>query len=450
MEGGGAGQGGTERLKQAALEIFRAALRAVDPAEVVRRSVHVEGEILWARGVPFDLSQQSKIYVVGAGKAGAPMAAALEEILGDRISAGLVSVKGGYLGGTRRIELKEAGHPVPDEAGFRAAKAVLELAARAGEEDLVIVLLSGGGSALLPFPAGGVTLAEKQELTQLLLSSGANIREINAVRKHLSRVKGGRLAQAAFPARLLALILSDVVGDPVDAIASGPTAPDPTTFADALAVLEKYRLRNKVPTSILEHLQTGLEGLLPETPKPDDPLFRRVTNLVVGSNLSALLAARDRAEELGFHALILSSSIEGEAREVAKVHGAIAREVRRTGNPLPPPACVISGGETAVTVRGKGLGGRNQEFVLAAALEVEGLPQTVIFSAGTDGTDGPTAAAGAVADGETVQRARALNLAPAEFLADNNSYGFFERLQDLVITGPTNTNVMDLQLVLVG
>jgi len=444
------GRGDTEKLKQAALEIFRAALRAVDPAEVVRRSVDVEGEMLWAKGVPFDLSQRSKIYVVGAGKAGAPMAAALEEILGDRISAGLVSVKEGYLGETKRIELKEAGHPVPDEAGLRAAKAILELAAGAGGEDLVIVLLSGGGSALLPCPAEGVTLAEKQELTQLLLSSGANIREINAVRKHLSRIKGGRLAQATFPARLLALILSDVVGDPVDAIASGPTAPDPTTFADALAVLEKYRLRNKVPASILKHLQTGLEGLLPETPKLDDPLFQQVTNLVIGSNLSALLAAKERAEGLGFHALILSSSIEGEAREVAKVHGAIAREVRRTGNPIPPPACVISGGETAVTVRGKGLGGRNQEFVLAAALEIEGLPKTVIFSAGTDGTDGPTAAAGAVADGETVQRARALDLAPAEFLADNNSYGFFERLQDLVVTGPTNTNVMDLQLILVG
>lgn len=438
------------KLREAALEIFRAALKAVDPAEAVRGHVRVEAGILRAGARAFELSKIRRIFVVGAGKACAPMAAALEETLGDRISEGLLVTKYGHLGPTRRVKLLEAGHPVPDEGGLKAAKAILDLLKEAGEEDLVIVLLSGGGSALLPLPVEGVTLAEKQRLTELLLACGATIKEINAVRKHLSQIKGGRLAQSAFPAPLLALILSDVVGDPLDAIASGPTAPDPTTFAEAWSILERYRLLEEVPASIIRHLQAGLKGEVSETPKADDPLFERVTNVIVGSNLLALLAARSRAKELGFTPLILSSSIEGETREVAKVHGAIAREVRATGHPIPPPACLISGGETTVTIKGKGLGGRNQEFVLAAAMEIQGLSNVVVLSCGTDGTDGPTEAAGAVADGESCQRAEALGLAPARFLDDNDSYYFFQALGDLVITGPTNTNVMDIRLILVG
>lgn len=439
-----------EELKAKALEIFQAALQAVDPALAIRHYVRLDGNLLLAGGVSFDLSKIGRVYVVGAGKASAPMAAALEEILQDRISSGLVSVKYGYIANMKRVKLVEAGHPIPDQAGLEAAGAILDLVREAQEDDLVIVLISGGGSALLPLPVEGVSLEEKQELTRLLLSSGATIREINAVRKHLSRIKGGQLAKAAFPAKTLTLILSDIVGDPLEAIASGPTVPDPTTFAEALAVIEKYGIHDKAPASILHHLERGRRGEAPETPKPDDPAFQRVVNLIVGSNIQALLAARAKAEELGFHTLILSSSIEGEAREVAKVHGAIAREVRRTGNPLPPPACLLSGGETTVTVKGKGVGGRNQEFVLAAAIEIEGLLSTIIFSAGTDGSDGPTDAAGAIASGETVQRARALGLDPFYYLEENDSYCFFQQLGDLIITGPTNTNVMDLRLILVG
>lgn len=439
-----------EELRAKALEIFQAALKAVDPAEAIRRHVHLEGEVLWAGQVPFPLSEVRRIYVVGAGKASASMAAALEGILEDRISAGLVSVKYGHVADIKRVKLVEAGHPIPDGAGLEAARAILDLVREARKDDLVIALISGGGSALLPFPVEGVSLEEKQKLTRLLLSCGATIREINAVRKHLSRIKGGQLARTAFPAKTLALILSDIVGDPLDAIASGPTVPDPTTFVEAWAIIEKYGLYGKAPASILGHLRRGLQGWLSETPKPDDPAFQRVVNLIVGSNIQALLAAKAEAEALGFHALILSSSIEGEAKEVAKVHGAIAREVRRTGNPFPPPACLLSGGETTVTVKGRGVGGRNQEFVLAAAIEIEGLPSTIIFSAGTDGSDGPTDAAGAVASGETIPRARALGLDPFRYLEENDSYRFFQQLGDLIITGPTNTNVMDLRLILVG
>jgi len=439
-----------QELRRTALDIFGAALKAVDPAEAIRRHVHREGSFLKAGSSTFDLSQIRNIFVVGAGKASAPMGAALEEILQDRITEGLLVTKYGHLGPVRRIRLLEAGHPVPDEAGLQAARAILDLVERAGEGDLVIVLISGGGSALLPSPVEGVTLEEKQKLTGLLLACGATIKEINAVRKHLSRIKGGRLAQVAFPAKVLALILSDVVGDPLDAIASGPTAPDPTTFTTAFEILRSYRLLDQVPSSILKHLEAGLEGRIAETPKANDPLFEGVANVIVGSNLLALLAAKARAEELGLRTLILSSSIEGETREVAKVHGAIAREVRSTGHPIPPPACLVSGGETTVTLKGRGKGGRNQEFVLAAALEIEGLSKVVVLSCGTDGTDGPTDAAGALADGETLARAKALGLDPTRFLGENDSYHFFQALGDLVITGPTNTNVMDIRLILVG
>lgn len=439
-----------KELRKAAFEIFGAALKAVDPAEAIRRHVRLEGALLKAGAYTFDLSQVRRIFVVGAGKASAPMVAALEDILHDRIVEGLLVTKYGHLGPARRIRLLEAGHPVPDEAGIQAARAILDLVERAEEGDLVIVLISGGGSALLPSPVEGVTLEEKQKLTELLLACGATIKEMNAVRKHLSRMKGGRLAQAAHPAKVLALILSDVVGDPLDAIASGPTAPDLTTFANAFEILKRYGLLEQVPASIRRHLRAGLEGKVLETPKADDPLFEGVANVIVGSNRLALLAAKARAEEIGFRTLILSSSIEGETKEVAKVHGAIAREVRSTGHPVRPPACIISGGETTVTLKGKGKGGRNQEFVLAAALEVEGLSRVVVLSCGTDGTDGPTDAAGAVADGETLERARALRLDPSCFLEENDAYHFFQGLEDLVITGPTNTNVMDVRLILVG
>jgi len=439
-----------EDLRKAALGIFDAAVRAVDPEEAIHRHLVREGLRLRIGQETVDLGKVGEVAVVGCGKAAGPMAAAVEEIVGDRIGRGIVVTKYGHVQPTRTIRIHEAGHPVPDDAGIAGGQAVLDHVRGLGSSDLVIVLVSGGGSALTPAPVEGITLAEKQALTKALLACGADIREMNTLRKHISRFKGGQLARAAQPARVVTLILSDIVGDPLDAIASGPTVPDPTTYADALGILDKYRIRGEIPAAIRDRLEAGARGEVPETPKPDDPLFARVSNLIVGSNIQALEAARFEARALGFAAMILSSFIEGETREIARVHAALAREVRTSGNPLPPPACLISGGETTVTLRGSGKGGRNQEFVLAAALDIAGLPQTVILSAGTDGTDGPTDAAGAIADGETCARARAAGLNPRKALGANDAYPFFERLGDLILTGPTKTNVMDVRLVLVG
>ncbi len=437
-------------LRDSACQIFRASLRAVDPAEAVRRHLLCEGGHLLAGGASYPLDSIERIVLVGAGKASGAMAEAVEGIVGDRIADGLVTVTAGQSFPTRRVRLQPAGHPIPDEAGLRGAETILSLLSSAGERDLVIALISGGGSALLPLPVTGVRLADKQEMTRQLLACGATIKESNVIRKHLSRMKGGRLAAAAAPAHLIALILSDVVGDPLDAIASGPTAPDGSSYADAWAIVQKYDLERTAPLAVLRHMRAGLRGEAPETPKPQDPLFAKVRNIIVGSNLQALKGAASRARALGLSPLILSSSVEGDTREVARVHAALAREVRATGNPLPPPACLISGGETTVTLRGKGQGGRNQEFVLVAALEIEGIQDVVVFSAGTDGADGPTDAAGAIADGATVLRARSLGLDPVRVLDDNDSYHLFQRLGDLVVTGPTNTNVMDIRLILVG
>lgn len=437
-------------LRQAAAEIFQAGLRAVEPAEAVRRHLSRRGHWLYGNGHTFDLLQFRRVFVVGAGKAGAPMAAVVESIMGDFISSGWVNVKYGHLTSTEKVYLHEAGHPIPDEAGHQGALAILDLLKGAGEADLVICLISGGGSALLPCPVEGIALEEKQEITHQLLASGADIKEINTVRKHLSRIKGGGLARAAYPATVLSLILSDVVGDCLDIISSGPTAPDGSSYADALQVLEKRGIREKAPPSVLSHLEAGARGEVPETLKEGDPVFKRVFNVIVGSNVQALMAAHRKAEEMGFRSLILSSSFEGEAREVAAFHVALAREILGSGHPVPPPACLISGGETTVTLKGKGHGGRNQEFTLAAAIGISGLKNVVIWSAGTDGTDGPTDAAGAVADGESLKRANAMGLDPLSHLEENNSYPFFEGLGDLIITGPTNTNVMDIRLLLVG
>jgi hydroxypyruvate reductase len=439
-----------DELRQAALGIFNAAVQAVDPGEAIRRHLVRKGLRLRIGRETVDLGKVGEIVVVGCGKAAGPMVAAVEEIVGDRIRGGLVVTKYGHVQPTRTVRIHEAGHPVPDDAGIAGGQLVLDHVRGLGFDDLVIVLISGGGSALTPAPVEGITLAEKQALTKALLACGADIREMNTVRKHISRLKGGQLARAAQPARVVTLILSDIVGDPLDAIASGPTVPDPTTYADALSILDRYRIRGEIPAAIRDRLEAGARGEVPETPKPDNPLFARVSNLIVGSNIQALQAARFEARALGLTPMILSSSIEGETREIARMHAALAREVRTSGNPLPPPACLISGGETTVTLRGSGKGGRNQEFVLAAALDIAGLPRTVILSAGTDGTDGPTDAAGAIADGETCARARAAGLDPRKALDGNDAYPLFEKLGDLILTGPTKTNVMDVRLVLVG
>jgi glycerate 2-kinase len=425
----------TRLLRKQALTIFKAALAAADPADAVIR--HLKRK---------DFSRFRNIYVVGAGKAGASMAHAAERVMGKRITAGLVNVKDGHLAKLRRIELNECGHPVPDVRGVSGAERIARIAAAAGEDDLVLCLISGGGSALLPLPAAPVTLEEKQAVTRLLLNCGANIHEINAVRKHISAIKGGQLARLAAPAAVEALLLSDVIGDDLDVIGSGPTAPDASTFAATHAILERYGILDRVPSSVRERLEQGLRGEIPETPKPADPIFARVRNTIVGSSRLALDAAARRAREFGFRTLILASGIQGETRDVARMHAAIAREIVETGRPIKPPACIITGGETTVTIKGDGLGGRNQEFVLAAAIDIAGLPETAVLSAGTDGTDGPTDAAGAIADGETCHRKSGAQ----QYLDRNDSYHYFEALGDLLITGPTNTNVMDVRIVLVG
>lgn len=310
----------------------------------------------------------------------------------------------------------------------------------------MLCLISGGASALLPLPADPITLDEKQETTKLLLACGANIHEFNTVRKHLSRIKGGQLARLAYPAHVLSLLLSDVIGDNLDVIGSGPTAPDASTFAQARAILEKYAIFERAPAPVRERLERGACGDIAETPKPGDRIFRNVRHIVTGSNRLAVDAAAAQARALGFHTLVLSTFVEGETREIARMHAAIAKEIVHTGRPLKPPACIITGGETTVTLRGDGLGGRNQEFVLSAAMDIAALENVVVLSAGTDGSDGPTDAAGAIADGRTVSR----DPRAPEYLARNDSYHYFEALGDLIVTGPTNTNVMDVRLILVG
>ncbi len=431
------------------ISIFEAGLEAVDPARAVSRAVRREGEELLVGGRAYRLTDYERVFVIGAGKAAAPMAAAMEQILGDLLAEGRVTVKYGHTGPLKKVKIQEAGHPIPDQNGIEGADAIRRVAVRAGKRDLLFCLISGGGSALLVSPADGIDLKEKQAATAELLACGASIDEINALRKHLSRLKGGQLARLCSPASVVTLILSDVVGDPLDVIASGPTVPDGSSFGDCLEIVGRYGLSDKLPKSVIARLEQGAAGALPETPKEGDPVFGRVQNEIVGSNLSAVLEASQRAESLGYTPLILSTRIEGETRDVAGVHAAIFREVLATGHPVSPPACILSGGETTVTLKGRGKGGRNQEFALAVALHLQGTDCVHFLSAGTDGTDGPTDAAGAFADGTTVERARALQMEARSYLEENDSYPFFEALGDLLITGPTNTNVMDLRIGLI-
>lgn len=410
-------------------------------APLLRASLQRDGRILQAGGRTFDLDGIDRVLVLGCGKAGAAMALVVEEILGERIGAGLVVVKDGHLASTRRVSIVEAGHPVPDSRGEQAAIRLLELAESAGPRDLVLFLVSGGGSALTPAPAPPVTLAEKQAVTRALLGAGAPIGELNAVRKHLSRFKGGQLARAAGQAPVLTLVLSDVIGDPLDVIASGPTAPDPTTFSDALQVLQMRRVLDGAPESVRHRLAAGARGEIAETPKPGDPLFERVTNLVIGNNAVIAAAAVERAREIGYRPELLTRELQGEAR-------AVARDLVDRARQLPAPACLIAAGETTVTVRGGGRGGRCQEFALAAALEVDGEPGVAVLAAGTDGTDGPTDAAGATVDGTTAERGRWAGVDPKAALDDNDAYRVLDATGDLIVCGPTNTNLLDLYIVL--
>jgi glycerate 2-kinase len=449
------------------LAVQRAALAAVEPGAAVRRLVQCRGDRLTVAGQSYDLTAIERLWVVGGGKAAVVMAVALYAILGERLTGGLVVTKYGHGAAKTRtetrpagsprsadprlyvgpVEVVEAGHPLPDEAGVTGTRRMADLLTGISGHDLVFAVISGGGSALLTLPAQGLTLADLQKTTDLLLRSGATIVELNTVRKHLSQIKGGGLARLAARAPVVGLILSDVVGDPLDVIASGPLSPDPTTFADAWAVLERYDLVERMPPAVRDRLQAGLEGRVPDTSKPGALSFQRVQYAIVGSNRQAAEAAVEAARAWGLNALLLSTFVEGEACQVGRVAAALAKELVCYDRPLRRPACLVWGGETTVTVHGRGHGGRNQELALAAALAMEGLPNVLLVALGTDGSDGPTDAAGAVATGETVARARSSGLDPVAHLENNDAYPFFDALGDLIRTGPTGTNVNDLLFI---
>lgn len=448
------GQSLTSEQRQLLVGMIQSALQAADPYQAVLRHLRLQDDLLYVGQQIYDLRRYRQVLVVGAGKAGAPMAAAVHELLGDRIAWGWVNVKRGYvLRGQESanrigpIVLHEAGHPIPDAEGMRGAQTILEHMRGLNEDALVICLISGGGSALLPLPAEGITLQEKQQVTDALLASGAAINDFNTVRKHISAIKGGQLAAAAYPATVISLILSDVIGNPLDVIASGPTAPDPTTWETAWHVVNRFGLMEKIPASVHRRLEHGRIGDLPDTPKPGSPVFHKVQNLIVGDNRQSALAALEYARQAGINALLLTTFAEGEAREVGKLAAGIAKAVAQHGEPLPRPACVILGGETTVTLRGAGKGGRNQELALSAAVALDGWEEVAVLSLATDGTDGPTDAAGALALGDTLSRARRLGLDAQEYLANNDAYHFFQALGDLIVLGPTNTNVNDLIFV---
>jgi hydroxypyruvate reductase len=425
--------------------IYSRALTAVDPYKAVSN---------YFRDKPVDFSKYRKIILAGFGKAGVPMARAVETTLGERLFAGRIIVKEGYGGKLEQSRVYEAAHPEPDRRGEEATRETISfLKSELNQDDLLILVISGGGSALSPLPVPQITLTDKQKATAVLINCGATIQEINTIRKHLSQVKGGRLLEFCGGATVLSLVLSDVIGDDFASIASGPVAPDPTHFTDCLRIIDNYGIGEELSPSVLQYLQNGTRKKGPqETPKPGDERFRRVKNVLVGSNIQALTAASKQARQEGYTPLIISSSIGGNTGDVAKFHVAVAEEVLSTGNPIAAPCCLISGGETTVRIRGDGKGGRNMEFALQCASELRSwdLEPVLFASLGSDGTDGPTDAAGGTASHETVAKARNLGLSIDDYLKRNDSYHFLERTGDLIKTGPTQTNVMDLRFVLIG
>ena len=433
--------------------IFNTALTAVDPYNAVLKAVKVEHDRLQVGGAQYDLAAFDRIVVVGAGKATARMALAVESLLGAKIAAGLIVVKEGHTIPLSIIEQVQSSHPVPGVSGVAATARILDMVRTADERTLCICLISGGASALLVAPAAGITLHDKQETTRTLLNAGASINELNAVRKHLSRVKGGLLAQAAYPAQVVTLILSDVIGDALDVIASGPTAPDGSTFADAWAVIEKFGLQEKLPPHVRDYLQRGVVGQEVETVKGDDSCLNNTHNVIIASLHEAMIAAQKKAEQLGLVTTLISETLQGEARDAARFLAQVARDELAVMQ-ANEWRCLLCGGETTVTVSGSGKGGRNQEFALAFSLEIDGVQGVTLLSAGTDGTDGPNDAAGALIDGGTVSGARSLGIDPMTYLANNDSYNFFQSFDAATggnshfKTGATGTNVMDMQIVL--
>jgi hydroxypyruvate reductase/glycerate 2-kinase len=433
--------------KKLVKQIFNASLESVDSYKSVKKYADSIFNIIYQE------RKYKSLYLIGFGKAACPMTKAIEDSFLNLIDAGILITKYKHCNPPykpKKILVHEAGHPVPDENGLRGTNEIIDILKKADKNTLVICLISGGGSTLLVSPYDGVTLDEKKKITQLLLKAGADINELNTVRKHLSKVKGGRLAEIAYPAKVISLILSDVIGDRLDVIASGPTSPDKTTYMNALSVLKKHDLLDKTPESILKVLYSGIKGEIPETPKEGDKIFEGVENIIIGSNRKALKAAKTKAESLGFETEIISSEIIGEAREAGKWLAKKALAVKSEASGVKRERkCFISGGETTVIVKGNGIGGRNMELALSFAMEIEGIDGITLLSAGTDGTDGPTDAAGAIVDEETIKKAKMSGLDPEEYLNNNNSYNFFKKIDGLFITGSTGTNVMDMQIVIV-
>ena len=438
-----------KKVRTIALRSLECALNTADPKKILHSKIKLENSCIKVEDHSFDLEKFKHVYVVGGGKAGTAMALAMEEILGTHLTAGTVNVPYGTKQKTRVIKLNEASHPFPDQAGVAGTRRIMAIAEKAEADDLVVCLVSGGGSSLMPLPRDGISLEDKQTLTNALLKSGAAITEINAVRKHLSAFKGGWLAKKAYPAIVLNLVLSDVVGDPLDSIASGPSVPDPSTFTDAQTVLKKYRLWSTAPSSVRKVLSEGAEGLLEETPKEDDPVFKKIHTVVVGNNRTATQAAVEYLMAEGLNTLVLNDFLQEEAREVGQALAKFANQVFACNKPIAKPLGVVAGGETTVTVTGTGLGGRNQELALAAALHLKDAETCVIASLSTDGVDGPTDAAGAIVDGYTLERAMRVKLDPEKFLAENDSHNFFSQLGDLIVTGATGTNVNDISVIVV-
>ncbi|OYT30812.1 MAG: hypothetical protein B6U94_05240 [Thermofilum sp. ex4484_79] len=436
-------------IRKKAVLLAMEGISAADPETAIKKNVKVEGSSIIVQDKRFPLKES--IYVIGAGKASGKMAKAIEELLGDRIEEGVVVVPEETVSAfqSSRIEFIGSTHPIPSEKSVVAGERIINLVKNLPKDSLIIALFSGGGSALVEKPVEDISIQDIALTSRLLMKSGADIYELNAVRKHLSEIKGGWLAKHAHPIPIISLLISDVVGDRIDTIASGPTAPDNTTFKDAIDAIEKYNLTDKIPKMVLEYISKGVKGLKPETPKPNDPIFRSVSNNIIASNIISLEAMRRKAEEIGYNTMILTSMITGEAREVGKVLAGIGIEISKSGNPITPPAVILAGGETTVTVRGGGKGGRNQELALSAALILKGYNGIVLLSIGSDGRDGPTDAAGAVVDGYTIEKALERGIDPKTYLYNNDSYTFFEKVGGLIKTGYTSTNVNDFIIIIV-
>jgi len=439
-------KGNNKLARKLALNIIDAGINSILPANVIHQYIKLKGSILTIQDKSFNLSKFKRIFVIGGGKASGLMAKEIERLLGFKITGGLII---DHLGTAKlkRIKMRKGGHPVPDADGTKAANEMLSLVSNLNKDDLVLALISGGGSALMSAPADGISLKDLQKANDCLLKSGADIIHMNCVRKHISSLKGGQLTKTAYPATVISIMFSDVIGDDLQVIASGPTVPDDTTFKDALNVVKRYK--QPWPKSVVKYLELGANGKVPDTPNSNSKIFKNTHNFILINAYTALQIMQEKARSLKLNSMIMSSTMEGEAREVGKMFGSIAQELLTHNIPLKRPAAILIGGETTVTIHGKGMGGRNQELVLGALKKLKGLDGVCLISAGSDGRDGPTDADGAVGDGKSYDLAHSLGLNIANYLENNDAYHFFKKTGDLLMTGPTGSNVADIMVIVV-